>query len=86
MRPERCHNFLAADMIHDVVEVPVEEAVPMKTVVGHFIPEAGFYEEECQCWFWDGTLWVDAEYEEKLCPILVYDGTVEDTVESGQSR
>ena len=85
LRPERCHNFLAADMIHDVVEVPVEEAVSIRVVVGNFVPEAGFWEEECQCWFWDGALWVDAaEYEEKLCPILAYDdGTVEDTVESG---
>ena len=83
LRPERCHNFLAADMVHDVVEVPVVDAVPMKVLVGHFIPEAGFYEEELQGYFWKDTLWVDVkEWEEKLCPILAYDdGTAEDTVE-----
>jgi len=83
LRPERCHNFLAVDMVHDVVEVPVEEAVPIRVDVGNFIPEAGFWEEELQGYFWKDTLWVDVkEWEEKLCPILAYsDGTVEDTAE-----
>jgi len=87
LREERCHNFLAVDTVSPAVEVPVSEAVPMKVLVGHFIPEAGFYEEELQGYFWK-ELWVDAkEWEEKLCPILAYsDGTVEDTAERSREK